>query len=105
MHDLMKEVIEDKNKEARRTNPCINKKCNNFVEIGNKYDICIDCFDMVVEEMQSIHRVFDYGTKPTTGRMTSDEMKNLLKEIERKPRVKIQNIKSSNRQKGVNNGK
>ena len=84
MYELLDKVIESKNKEARKTNPCINPKCKHFVEIQNRYNICIKCFSKVVKELKSIHKVFDYSTNPPTRRMTSNQMKSLLERIERK---------------------
>jgi hypothetical protein len=90
----------DRNKEARQTNPCINPRCDNFVDLGNNYDLCIKCFEMLVDYFGSEHMIFDYGTKPTTRRMTMDNLKIMLRKAEDEKRsLKNQRWHTSNSQK------
>ena len=90
----------EKNKEARQANPCINPRCDNFVDIGNHYDLCIRCFDMLVDYFGSEHSIFDYGTKPTTRRMTTSDLKKVLRKAEKQKRtLKNKKWSTSNSQK------
>ena len=90
----------EKNKEARQANPCLNPRCDNFVDIHNNYDLCNKCFDMLVDYFGSEHSIFDYGTKPTTRRMTTSELKKMLRKVENNKRsLKNQRWCISNSQK------
>jgi len=92
--------IYEMNREARRINPCINPRCSNFVDMGNSYDLCIRCFDMLVDHLGSEHLVFDYSTKPALKRMTVKQLKSVLRKAEnKKPSLKSEKIARSNSQK------
>lgn len=91
----------DRNKEARQTNPCINPRCENFVDIGNNYDLCVKCFEMLVDYFGSEHLIFDYASKPALRRMTVDMLKKVLLKVENEKRtLKNQRWQTSNSQKG-----
>ena len=88
------------NKEARRNNPCINPRCDNFVDMGNSYDLCLRCFDMLVDYLGSEHLIFDYSTKPALKQMTVKQLKNVLRKAEnKKPSLKHERSVRSNSQK------
>jgi hypothetical protein len=89
-----------RNEEARMVNPCINPECENFVDIGNQYNICIRCFEMLVDYFGSEHMVFDYVTKPTLRRMPVDQLKIALRKAEKEKRsLKNRRWHTSNSQK------
>jgi len=48
--------LHERNEEARQTNPCINPQCENFVDIGNSYDL-YELLDMQEwkQELQSFN--------------------------------------------------
>jgi hypothetical protein len=81
------------NKTARKFHPCINTQCDNFVEIENSYNICMRCFDMLVDYLGSEHLIFDYGTNPALRCMTIKQMKSMLRRAE----TKFSNFKSKKR--------
>jgi hypothetical protein len=76
--------IYELNDNARRKHPCINPRCSNFVEIENSYDICMRCFDMLVDYLGSEHLIFDYGTRPALRCMTMKQLKTALRKAEAK---------------------
>ncbi|MCF7871614.1 hypothetical protein K9L97_01145 [Candidatus Woesearchaeota archaeon] len=77
----------ERNKEARQANPCINPNCENFVDIGNQYNICIRCFEMLVDYYGSEHFIFDYVTKPALRRMPVEQLKKVLEKAEKEKRT------------------
>jgi len=79
---LIDENTYEDNKIARKVHPCINPRCDNFVEIQNDYNICLRCFDMLVEYLGSEHKVFDYGAKPSLKCMTTKQMQRMLQMAE-----------------------
>lgn len=89
-----------RNKESRQMNPCINPECKNFVDIGNAYDICVRCFEMLVDYYGSEHLIFDYASKPALRRMPVSNLKRALKKAEKEKRtLKNQRWYTSNSQK------
>lgn len=72
------------NEDARKNHPCINPRCPNFVEIQNSYDICMKCFDLLVDYLGSEHMIFDYSTMPALRKMTMKQIKSALRKAENK---------------------
>ncbi len=90
----------EKNYLAQKIHPCINPRCSNFVEIQNSYDICMRCFDMLVDYLGSEHLIFDYGTRPALRCMTTRQLKRALRKAEAKfPSLKTVKRGNSNSQK------
>ena len=88
------------NRTARRVHPCINPRCSNFVEIQNSYNICMRCFDMLVDYWGSEHMLFDYSTKPALRCLTMKQLKSILRRAEDKfPSLKTVKRGNSNSQK------
>jgi len=87
------------NRMARKIHPCVNPRCDNFVEMQNSYGLCISCFMMLVEHLGSAHKIFDYSTKPALRRMTRSELKLELRRAGSKiPSLKYRKIGSPNSQ-------
>ncbi|MCF7798501.1 hypothetical protein K9M74_01210 [Candidatus Woesearchaeota archaeon] len=74
----------EKNYVARKTHPCINPRCTNFVEMQNSYNICMKCFDLLVDYLGSEHLIFDYSTMPALRRMTTKQLMSALRRAENK---------------------
>lgn len=83
----------EKNRIAKRKHPCINPRCSNFVDIQNSYDICIKCFDLLVDYLGSEHLIFDYSVKPALRHMTVKQLKTVLKKAEEK-NTHLKSVKS-----------
>lgn len=101
---MIKTIIDYKtyesNRLARKIHPCINPRCSNFVEMHNSYDLCIRCFDMLVEYLGSEHLLFDYSTKPALRCMTTKKLKTVLRRAEDKfPSLKTVKRGNSNSQR------
>ena len=90
----------ESNRLARKIYPCINSRCSNFVELPNRYDLCIRCYEMLVEYLGSEHKLFDYSTKPALRCMTTIQLRTVLRRAEDKfPTLKTVKRGNSNSQR------